>query len=282
MMGEKMIADIGTKALSAPRLEMLKDEMGMGKKKVVEKLKEEEEKREGRIDPERAKMAVQLIAIAASLTMAKAEEDEVEETKKSWRYTVAVTILVILVSTWVWRKIGVRSESQRDENTRRLPAANEEETSSEGSVVVVSEEEEEELGRRIEQALNDIAQEEKDWEETYQRREITQEEEEDAQSLRPAFQVFTTKFGKVYHKSRNCRVLQSPQTGASRESLWCTTCQKIAKESRGAPPPGIPVWVHGWGIEYHSNPRCPQKDRWRTERFLFCQICQEELEGRAV
>eukprot|EP00438_Fugacium_kawagutii_P013287 Skav225459 [mRNA] locus=scaffold881:75571:82572:- [translate_table: standard] len=306
MMGEKMIADIGTKPLPAARLEMLKKEMGMGQRKErnteehkegrEEVKKEAEEKEIVRVpfDEERAKFAVQLITLATSLTHVKAEE--IEESEGTWLRTVVLTALVILVSSFLWWKRGVRSaESRREEDPRRPPTEEEDETSSEeGSVIAVSEsrdvdlerrleqvirqdgdESQEELMRRIEHAMEDIAEEERRWEWIFTQREITPEEEQDSLSLQPAFRVFTTKFGKVYHNS-HCRVLTSPQTGVARESTWCTICRKIARESRGAPPPGIEVWVLGWGVEYHTNPRCPRNQRTRTERFPFCQICQED------
>ena len=91
--GESMIADLGTKALSAPRLEKLKNLMSMGSLKEVEE--KEEEKKEGGFEKERtlreegedqkksegmkvaeAAQIIKLITLAAAISSAKAIENE--------------------------------------------------------------------------------------------------------------------------------------------------------------------------------------------------------------
>ena len=90
-----MIADIGTKPLTAARLEFLKKLMGMGKLVIKDEVKsmEVEEKKEGEkqdgllTTKEKTKVAeaaqvLRLITLAASIVAAKAEEGEKEHKEK--------------------------------------------------------------------------------------------------------------------------------------------------------------------------------------------------------
>ena len=85
--GQKMIADLGTKALASTRISDLKKLLGMGKAKTQSGEEEkvlEEGGREKKVDivPQSvAAMAIKLITLAASLSVSKAQpEDEEEET----------------------------------------------------------------------------------------------------------------------------------------------------------------------------------------------------------
>ena len=133
--GEIMIADLGTKPLSSTRLEKLKNLMNMkgyeGRRDEEEKKDEvteaerkrkdedteaEKEEREGsevKINIENAAKAVRLITLAAAISIAKGEEDEVEEKESDGEfhkfmliYTVVVVATSFLIPvTW---KVGVR------------------------------------------------------------------------------------------------------------------------------------------------------------------------------
>ena len=129
--GESMIADIGTKPLAAARLTFLKDLMGMGKLGEVE-VKEEEkekggEKKEGKEKQDdrevtketmrvaEATKALQLITLAASISMSRAEdgEDDADEGfsfEVIMAYTVAV-VLITLLAQRIWdaavRGVGI-------------------------------------------------------------------------------------------------------------------------------------------------------------------------------
>ena len=123
--GESMIADLGTKALSAPRLEKLKNLMSMGSLKEVEE--KEEKKKERRLGEEgedqkksegmkvaEAAQIIKLITLAAAISSAKAVENEKvkeDEEKISFETMVACytffVVLATLFAQQIW-KVGVR------------------------------------------------------------------------------------------------------------------------------------------------------------------------------
>ena len=76
----------------------------------------------------------------------------------------------------------------------------------------------------------------------------------------PFFQVWTTRYGTVYHNRRDCRYLTSVQTGACKESTWGWLCTAINLRTRGRPPPGVMLWINGWGgvRNIMLDPRCPR------------------------
>eukprot|EP00438_Fugacium_kawagutii_P027285 Skav230163 [mRNA] locus=scaffold996:123382:133082:- [translate_table: standard] len=113
--GEKMIADVGTKALSAVRLETLKGLMSMKgpmKKPEEEKEVEEAPMKEVKTDlskMEKAAKLIQLLIIAAKIQEVKGQgRDEADEGSSTlWWMMVAYTVMVILVTVMIqqmWRK----------------------------------------------------------------------------------------------------------------------------------------------------------------------------------
>eukprot|EP00435_Cladocopium_sp_Y103_P044137 s637_g12.t1 len=138
--GQEMVADIGTKPLTAARFEHLKELLGMGSKpsKKEDEVKEEkvgEEKKEKKGDQvklEKAALAVRLITLAAILQKAKGQGEEEEEEDQGefhmmmWIYTAVIVLLTLLIQ-WVW-KGGVRREpaalqESQEENARSLPTS---------------------------------------------------------------------------------------------------------------------------------------------------------------
>ena len=144
MPGEKMIADIGTKALTSTRIETLKSLMGMGQKKKVEE-KETEEKQEqhlevqvpqaltlqGPASTEQAIAAVRLITLIAMMSTAKGEEENQEDAEAStvfhWMvaaYTVMVVAATVLIQ-FCWkvavRKIKGETEESCSQVSRSRP-----------------------------------------------------------------------------------------------------------------------------------------------------------------
>ena len=108
-----MVADIGTKALTATRLSFLKDLMGMGKlcsSTEVEEMsgekKDEVERKEGKKHGQQANkelkrlaeatQVLQLITLAATISVSKAEGEESKEDEVfPFEMLVIYTILVI-------------------------------------------------------------------------------------------------------------------------------------------------------------------------------------------
>ena len=102
-----MVADIGTKPLTAARFEFLKIQMGMGKlEKIheaeVEEKKEEKKEQDGQeTTKEKKRIAeaaqiLRLITLAASIAVTKAEEDEEAEEAFSFEVILIYTMVIII------------------------------------------------------------------------------------------------------------------------------------------------------------------------------------------
>ena len=158
--GEVRVADIGTKALSAPRLEELKKRMGMGCWKIVEEHPEEEEggdqenqkhqkgrrvegeKEEPWMNPEELERVPKFIVIAASISQGRAQGDQEEERGEVWLLMVfavgllSIAIVMVMLGAMLVRMIsrrGVRSredeedsKNQKKENEEKEDASKEE------------------------------------------------------------------------------------------------------------------------------------------------------------
>ena len=130
----------------------------------------------------------------------------------------------------------------------------------------------------VERALEEIASEEAElYEEARENPNQFQNDQHGPEVSQPFFQVWTTRFGVVYHHRRDCRYLTSSQTGSCRESTWCWLCRAISLRTRGRPPPGVELWINAWGHDYHVDPRCPRCDPQKT--FRACQNCEENIAG---
>ena len=122
--GENMLADIGTKALTGTRLEFLKGLMGMGALIPVDEsqknspkdeveMKSVEVQNQDVIRVSQAARVVQLITLAAAISVSKSEdpEESEEEGKLSFELVVFVYTLMVVVLTLLAKrlwKLGVR------------------------------------------------------------------------------------------------------------------------------------------------------------------------------
>ena len=115
--GEMMVADIGTKPLTAARFEFLKIQMGMGKlEKIheaeVEEKKEEKKEQDGQeTTKEKKRIAeaaqiLRLITLAASIAVTKAEEDEEAEEAFSFEVILIYTMVIIIFTLAAQRLLG--------------------------------------------------------------------------------------------------------------------------------------------------------------------------------
>ena len=95
--GEVQIADVGTKALSAPRLEALKEKMGMKQEKVGEdEEKKEIQEEEPSPNPVELRQALRLIVLAASLATGKAQGEEEIVRADTWWWLLSFTVFVAI------------------------------------------------------------------------------------------------------------------------------------------------------------------------------------------
>ena len=107
----QLVADLGTKALTSTRIEVLKSMLGMRKSdELTEEKGEKQKKAVNNGKGEMATMAINLITLAASLSVAKAQGEEEEETYgEFYQLMMIYTVLVVLITLMVqamW-KVGV-------------------------------------------------------------------------------------------------------------------------------------------------------------------------------
>ena len=117
-----------------------------------------------------------------------------------------------------------------------------------------------------------VREEEQMWADIRANPEVAAQEQQGGNVATLAFQIYTTRYGSVYHCRQQCGYLRAAQTGLRRESTWCHLCRHVAQRGRGSPPPGIPIWIAGWGGVAHTDPRCPQIGNSRETRL--CTQCQ--------
>ena len=71
------------------------------------------------------------------------------------------------------------------------------------------------------------------------------------------FQLYSTRFGGVYHLNRSCRHLASVNIGPSRGSKWCSRWRRSPYQNGSLPALGATLYLRGCGCETHSDMRCP-------------------------
>ena len=117
--GAQMVADIGTKVLTAARMEFLKNLLGMkgGFERGIQKLKEKKEDEvSGGIDPNLIIQAVRVLAIAALLDSAdatrevqknetKGQKEDIDTEEELWWFLYVYTILIVLSTMFVGKLI---------------------------------------------------------------------------------------------------------------------------------------------------------------------------------
>ena len=302
--GEKMIADIGTKALTSTRLTTLKELMGMsvipGEESAKdeegrEEMKDEEKKEEQRKGEDlrmRKAVAVRLIVLAAQMSLSKGSEDERKEqrTKNEEEeegevdfqvmvvfYTVVVVVFTLLIQ-WMW-KVGVRwmvEESRKSSlpNTRSLPAEPDQKKKKEE-------------GWKKESESKKSAKEK---DEVQEGRDRTMEEpssstgpinnvtlpmvapivpEGEGETI--GFRVLVTRFGKVYHLERNCSYLKSPATGLAPEHRWCPTCRALDQQAGARHVVGAELKFEDERAVFHTNAKC---SLWKgSKKKKACSRC---------
>ena len=321
--GEVMIADLGTKPLAGPRLEVLKKLLGMSP--APEREEEAEEQKQKKIEVEErirgvriseAAQVVQLLTLAAQIQAARSmEEEEIEDESYPIEALFFYTILVVMITLFAARlwKVAVQlwSALMRWLTALRAGSRPEVEAGGEGQKKEEKKEESEE------ESFEESVSEPDDTPASVPQPVVEEEPTEDPMTLdimaeleaieieerqiwrdlnsaqpgdpmlgpdvapRPLpFHIFTTRFGRVYHLSRSCRYLTAPQTGAARESEWCGVCQNVACQTRGLPPPGITIYLRGWGEDAHTDPRCPAARN--AEHYTLCTACAPSEAAWAV
>ena len=136
---------------------------------------------------------------------------------------------------------------------------------------------EEELARRIQEEVQKIQEEEdRMWDEIIRDPNVRFPvlDANDAAVELP-FNVYVTRYGSVYHTTRNCGYLRAPTTGVAQESKWCSLCKMVALRTRGVPPPGCFLWIEGMGRDIHTSRRCPRLNQIRL--MPLCSQCPQAV-----
>lgn len=115
--GEVMIADLGTKALTAARFQELKTLLGMGtprgeeeqekEGKEEEEVQEEDKEKEMKVDPTQAAQMMRVLVATMMVRVATAQGEEHEEDEPHEMYQALMVIVVIsvmgtLFAQWLW------------------------------------------------------------------------------------------------------------------------------------------------------------------------------------
>ena len=101
--GADQIADVGTKVLTAPRLEVLKKMMGMGKMKKEEKTSQEDEKTEESAEDE-----------------AEAEKKKAEEREKKIALVKATNLIQLAVIVGCMGQVNAQGQEEEDQERAEL------------------------------------------------------------------------------------------------------------------------------------------------------------------
>ncbi len=301
-----MVADIGTKVLSAPRLQHLKTLLGMGQKgeeqgsqecdqpmvgQQVVQGQEKEEVKEPLAAIEGAQRILQLITLAVSLQGSRGQKEEDEEQgEEEWvtfyMFVVVYTIFILVVihgvqwvSSFLQGRLTKKDQGEEDEKDQ---SESEDKSQSEGeetqeaemvsrppflpssSLTAVSgalkltssgqhqapqpsmqsgsEERKEEVARPI----GSISQPSSS---------NSQAQQLNISPVAIGSRVFTTKFGQVYHRTRNCHYLSRRSTGNAKEHQWCT--ERREKESKNTDlPRKEQISITTWGGLFHTCEGC--------------------------
>ena len=126
----------------------------------------------------------------------------------------------------------------------------------------------------VEWMIERINEEERQmWSEIRQHPERREKWRVDDQNFDLPFEVYTTRYGSVYHETTQCHYLRSVQTGAFRRSTWCRLCRAVAFFGRGRPPFGVSVWRTRWGDIVHTSDQCPLNINGQI--FPCCTSCDQ-------
>ena len=72
-------------------------------------------------------------------------------------------------------------------------------------------------------------------------------------ALEVPFEVWITKYGKVYHQNRHCGHLRH---AVARQSRLCGHCRMLMNERGYAPMRDESIGLYTWGGEFHIDRRC--------------------------
>ena len=130
------------------------------------------------------------------------------------------------------------------------------------------------MAAAIEKGLGEIAEDEDEmWSQNKGAPLPTRNEADEDQGYQIGFDVLRSPWGAVYHLRRHCRHLRGPQVGPLTNYKWCQLCKRVAKNTRGRPPPGVTLLLSEQNDSCHTDERCPYAAGARPVRG--CVNCRE-------
>ena len=293
--GQEMVADIGTKALSAVRLQQLKELLciGVPMKNEEDEVKEEKKTTSAttRADLEVVYQALRALTVAAVLeVVAGSEEEEWEKEESSqnelfwflWVYTMLVIFVTWRIRFWAMSLLNwgrwiaektARKKKEIEEDEEKEDEVLRPEVLERSEVPHEDDHEECQLqdgkgkseGVERQAPLSGGSQEAKNHMARRPMIPMKKSGEEVPSSststtrttIGQVFKPITLKYGAVYHTDMECSYIKSSQTGSVRRSSFCARCfQALAATNQRMPRPGDPIMFEGWGRDFHVTNGC--------------------------
>ena len=289
--GQVQIADIGTKALTAPRLEELKQMMGMKQRRDDQEEERQEQKDSGSSQHMKkgaeetglqeagaeVERILRMVILLCSVQQAKAQEQEEEEGWSSLAQLVALTVFAMIGVTtcigWMVRLMTpVRRSLEEEELKKRVKEALSAHSSQRGA----SRAQESSHGRatptRKEQGHEDEGGRQQQTAASSTSGVHTPEEPASSSQAVPPSQI-SVKAPPPITKQAPLPAPASTQHQRTVPTMSGNTWTPGEERGQRAVRGSIlsPIFVTPWGARYHEYTSCPTLAN--TKRFVPCQWC---------
>jgi len=264
--GATMPADMGTKPVSAQRLEDLKKILGMkdleeaqgGSEERQKEIEEKEERsKDGGSEAKKDELErlLKMIVVATSLSIAKGHEEEVtKEAKEERSYELWILMMMALWGTMslLWSAVrAIQFCLKREKKKGR------------------KEEEEEELQKKG----RDEEKKEMKEDEGESKASKDPREETNLNHRKPGDRVLSSQAASSHEDPQgNARKSKEEVTGQRGETSSKGKSKGKASEP-GRRPNSFQVLVTDWGNRYHMDPKCPTLAN--SRRLVFSPWCQD-------
>ena len=312
--GVDMVADLGTKPLSGPRLEHLKSSMGMwmtsnGVETAEPGMNDDDvmvvkaEKIEGcaleSMRLQETKKALRLITMAAVLQVTRGESEGEEETWTFEKFMVAYTLLVAL-GTWLgilllprlWRLLWSSPEvdsgrvhgGDPSPTGRSRPAKVRGDPSPTGRSGPAKDhfgpfagvsDGHPAAGHRGYVGRDQERPADEDDRPRGSRDGPFGEPDPRQEVNQPSFTPFSTLNGVRYHSRHDCPALKCAKKVIASE--WCPACSKLGMRPEGFEKKGMSIWKLRSGGCAHVNMLCPRARK--TVEYKKCSLCEKMTQG---
>eukprot|EP00434_Breviolum_minutum_P003898 symbB.v1.2.003425.t1/scaffold183.1/size281544/9 len=298
--GAEQWADIGTKPLSASRLEELRRMMSLREAAEDERegraLPKEEEKKISKVSTgseEKVEGALRLIILAISIGQGSGQEERREdEEEEIWMDLVLVGSIVMVLFYGLWKLVGgvfkmimkkrhqekiEKEKSEESQEEQKKEEQDAEDRGLEGRVkkaLMMSQKQRDQIRERMMRSSNDqeaSASASEDRGDTQVPTALPSTWSLEDQRLRGRGPAFITVYGKKWHALTSCPRV-SNATGPLKPSRWCTFCSAETREHHE-------VYGKGRGEVVHYRSDCPRLVV-GSNQYLQCLVCQDMIRRR--